>query len=582
MITASQDGEWRGIDPAEVRDGANEGSAVIRTSAFRLMTICTTAAISCGVLASGPHGMATSEQAAGSPTARRVIVIGSTAGGELVQRAVTEVGGRVTRDLPIIDGVAATVSASRAARLAKLPGIASVSPDTRVDVQGSSTGSGVAPPASVYRTEVGAADMQAAGYRGGGVTVALLDTGITPSPDLAGRILPVTDPMTGAVAQCENLSGEGTCDDNYGHGTFLAGLIAGDGTGSSGRYAGVAPGANLVSIKVGSADGSADVSSVLAGIQWAVSFRETYRIRVLNLSLGTDSTQSWQIDPLNYAVERAWAAGIAVVVAASNRGPAAGTISKPADDPWVITVGAVDYRATSPINDDRLPDFSGRGPTADGLAKPDVVAPGAHLVSLRSAGSTIDRAFPSYIDGAYHRGSGTSMAAAVVSGVAALVLSAKPNTSPDRLKYALTSTARGAASADPYAVGSGIVDAYEATFKAPTGLANQGLARSTGAGSLAASRGSVTVRTLNPLLTVLDAGLTVQLITWDAYGYATGDWTGRTWVASPWYTAPFYRTNWYGHNWTGHNWTGSQWYGSSEGTSYGDPAPGSAWYGAWG
>jgi len=553
---------------------------VIRTTASRLMTVSTTAAISCGVLASVTPGVA-SEQAVSAST-RRVIVMGSTEGGALVQRAVAEVGGRVTRDLPIVDGVAATVPASKVVRLAKLPGIASVSPDTRVHVQGSSAGSAAALPASVYRAEVGAADMQAAGYRGGGVTVALLDTGITASPDLAGRILPVTDPITGAVAQCENLSGEGTCDDNYGHGTFLAGLIAGDGTGSSGRYAGVAPGANLVSIKVGSADGSADVSSVLAGIQWAVSFRDTYRIRVLNLSLGTDSTQSWQVDPLNYAVERAWTAGIAVVVAASNRGPAARTISKPADDPWVITVGAVDDRATSRIKDDLLPHFSGRGPTADGLAKPDVVAPGALLVSLRSAGSTIDRASPSHIDGAYHRGSGTSMAAAVVSGVAALVLSAKPSTSPDRLKYALTSTARGVASADRYAVGSGIVDAHAATFEAPTGSANQGLARSTGAGSLSASRGSVTVRTLNPLMTVLDAGLTAQLITWDAYGFATGDWSGETWFASPWYTAPFYRTTWYGHNWTGHNWTGSQWYGSGKRTSYGDPLPGSAWYGAWG
>ncbi len=514
--------------------------------------------------------------------AKRVIVMGAPGGGVVAQRAVAEVGGRVTRRLPIIDGVAATVPGPQVSRLAHLPGVVSVTPDARVHVQGITSGPSTATPASVYRTEVGAADMNAAGYGGAGVTVALLDTGITPSPDLAGRVLPVTDPNTGRVAPCENLSGEATCYDNYGHGTFLAGLIAGDGSSSGGRYAGVAPAADLVSIKVGSADGSADVSNVLAGIQWAVSFRAAYNIRVLNLSLGTDSTQSWQVDPLNYAVERAWAANITVVVAASNRGPASGTISKPADDPWVITVGAVDDRATSPISDDRLPDFSGRGPTAGGLAKPDVVAPGAHLVSLRSVGSTIDTAYPGYIDGAYHRGSGTSMATAVVSGVAALMLSAKPSMSPDRLKYALTSTARAVASTDRYAVGNGIVDAYRATFKAPTGLADQGLARSTGAGALPSSRGSVTLQTSDPLLTVLNAGLTVQLITWDLYGYATGDWSGRTWVATPWYTARFYRTSWYGHNWTGHNWTGSQWYGSRDSTDYGVPLAGSAWYGAWG
>lgn len=547
------------------------------TSPLRVVAFSAAAVLWLGALAGTAPGASVAARAQRG-SARQVIVMG----GADAQRAVADVGGRVTRQLPIIDGVAALVPAPQVARLAHLPGVVSVTPDARVHVQGTSLGSWAAQPASVYRTEVGASRMKAAGYRGAGVTVALLDTGIAPSADLAGRVLPVTDPITGAVAPCENLSGEASCYDNYGHGTFLAGLIAGDGGSSSGRYAGVAPGASLVSIKVGSADGSADVSNVLAGIQWAVSFRDTYRIRVLNLSLGTDSTQSWQVDPLNYAVERAWEANIAVVVAASNRGPAAGTISRPADDPWVITVGAVDDRATSPISDDRLPDFSGRGPTADGLAKPDVVAPGAHLVSLRSVGSTIDTAYPSYVAGAYHVGSGTSMAAAVVSGVAALMLSAAPTMSPNRLKYALTSTARAVASTDRYAVGSGIVDAYRAAFLAPGGLADQGLARSSGVGALSASRGTVTVQTADLLQTVVNAALTAQLITWDAYGYTTGDWSGRTWVATPWYTAPFYRTSWYGHNWTGHNWTGSRWYGSADGTDYGAPLAGSAWYGAWG
>jgi serine protease AprX len=413
------------------------------------------------------------------------------------------------------------------------------------------------------------------------VTVALLDTGVAPSPDLSKRVLPVTDKVTGATSPCQNLSGEPTCVDGYGHGTFMAGIIAGNGASSNGVYKGIAPRANLVSIKVGASDGSADVSNVLAGIQWAVSFRDRYNIRVLNLSLGTNSTQSWQVDPLNYAVERAWAAGIAVVVSASNRGPAPGTISKPADDPWVITVGAVDDRQTKAVSDDRSPDFSGRGPTAEGVAKPDVAAPGAHLVSLRSVGSTIDQQFPTYVAGAYRQGSGTSMAAAVVSGVSALVLSAQPAMAPNRLKYALSATARRAAMTAPTAVGSGVVDAYGAVT-APPGLANVGLQRSTGTGELGLSRGTVVVQTNDPLQTVVQGSQTAQLLIWDPVGYLTGDWSGRTWYATPWYTARWYATTWYGDPWVGHNWEGCSWDGGHDTDCfYGHNWEGSAWYGAW-
>src|SRR5581483_4354015 len=180
----------------------------------------------------------------------------------------------------------------------------------------------------------------------------------------------------------------------------------------------------------------------------------------LNLSLGTDSTQSYRIDPLDYAVEQAWKAGITVVVAASNRGPGAGTISKPADDPFVLTVGAVDDNGTVTTADDSVPDFSSRGPTAaDGLAKPDVVAPGAHLVSLAAPGATITQEFPPVgMPAPYRRGSGTSFATGVVSGLVADMLSANPSWTPDRVKYALMSTAAPDASSDRMADGDGLGD----------------------------------------------------------------------------------------------------------------------------
>src|SRR5206468_1112595 len=243
-------------------------------------------------------------------------------------------------------------------------------------------------------------------------------------------------------------------------------------------------------------------------------------------------TQSDRIDPLNFAVEEAWDSGITVVVAASNRGPDAGTISKPGDDPLVVTVGAVDDMGTPGLGDDELPDFSSRGPTAaDGLAKPDVAAPGAHVVSLRAPGSAIDTQFPTYVDGSYRKGSGTSMSTGVVSGSVALRLQANPGLSPDRIKYALSATARGAASNDSMAVGAGLVDVYGA-LRAPAGVANQNVPRSNGLGSLDLSRGSVRVALADPLQTILSGRQTAQLLLWNPVVYTTGIWSPPTWDVS--------------------------------------------------
>ncbi|MGH9222501.1 MAG: S8 family peptidase [Acidimicrobiales bacterium] len=510
----------------------------------------------------------------------RVIVQSLEGASPATQKAITKAGGTVTLDLPLINGVAATLAAAKVADLAAVPGIRAISLDRPVTVQ-SDGGGGSAN--SVYRQVVRADEAWDAGLTGSGVTVAVLDTGIADVPDLAGRVLPIRNDLTGQYSPCVNLSGEANCGDSYGHGTFVAGLIAGNGASSNGEYKGVAPGANLVSIKVAGRDGSSDVSNVIAGIQWAVSFRDSYGIKALNLSLGTDGTQSFRTDPLNYAVEEAWSSGITVVVAASNRGPAAGTISKPGDDPWVITVGAIDDRGTPGLGDDQLPNFSSRGPTAaDGLAKPDVVAPGAHVVSLRAPGSSIDTLFPGTMGPHYRRGSGTSMATGVVSGTVALMLQANPTWAPDRVKFALMGTARPDASSDPMAVGRGLIDAYAAALAAPSGTANQGLARSNGLGSLNLSRGTVRVSADNLLGTVVSGLLTTQLLLWNPLLYTITPWNGSSWYASSWYGSSWYGSSWYGSSWYGSSWYGSSWYGQPNGSSwYGSSWYGSSWYGAW-
>jgi serine protease AprX len=262
--------------------------------------------------------------------------------------------------------------------------------------------------------------------------------------------------------------------------------------------------------------------------------------------------------------------------------PAAGTISKPGDDPFVITVGSTDDSGTVGTGDDRLPNFSAHGPTAaDGISKPDIAAPGAHIVSLRAPGSSIDTLYPNFIDGAYRKGSGTSMAAAAVSGSIATLLQANPTWSPDRVKYAIKATARRSASDDPQAVGAGLLD-VTAARTAPLGYANVGLQRSSGMGSLDASRGTVELMTTDPTGTLLSGLTTAQLLVWDPIGYTTGDWNGYSWHTSQWYGYSWHATQWYGYSWHGYSWHGSTMNGQSDESSwYGYSWHGSAWYGAW-
>jgi serine protease AprX len=544
-------------------------------------------------------------------------VIVQAAGGSVrsAEAATARLGGRVTRDLPIVSGFAAKLPARAVDRLAHITGVRAITLDGRLHVQASTPASTITTPndlPSVYRKVVRADKLAAAGADGSGVTVALIDTGVAALPDIANRIVPVhTDPLGLMTAPCMNFSTESTCDDTYGHGTFVAGMIAGDGTSSHGKYVGAAPDANVLSVKLAGADGSADVSQTLAAIQWVVSFASTYNIRVLNLSLGTDSTQSYRVDPLNYAVEQAWKSGIAVVVAASNRGPGAATISKPGDDPFVITVGASFDAGTATLNDDSIPNFSSHGPTAaDGLAKPDVLAPGTHVVSLAAPGSTISTQFPPTMAAPYRRGSGTSFANGVVSGVVADMVSANPGLTPDRIKFALMSTARAYPGADPMAQGSGVVDGFAALFSAPAGLANQNVPWSDGTGSLELSRGTVHVSLAGADGTAQyvdgDASVGVQLYSptvllgsawtslnwwlapwagnnWTGNNWTGNNWTGNNWTGNNWTGNNWTGNNWTGNNWTGNNWTGNNWTGNNwTGNNWtGNNWTGSAWYGVW-
>jgi serine protease AprX len=263
-------------------------------------------------------------------------------------------------------------------------------------------------------TQVGAPFAWAAGLTGAGVSLAILDTGIDPRhPDLAGRIVALYD-----------VTGEGEADTN-GHGTHCAGIAAGTGQASGGLYRGIAPGLSLLSARVLDAYGNGMMSDVMAGIDWAVA----RGVQIISLSLGGPGPAVGE-DPLIEICNAAVEAGVMVCVAAGNTGPGQMTIGSPGAAERVLTVGAVDRQ-------DAIASFSSRGPTGDGRVKPDIVLPGADIVSARATGTTLGRV----VDAHYTTLSGTSMACPLAAGLCALALEAQPGLSPDELKRALMDSA---------------------------------------------------------------------------------------------------------------------------------------------
>ena len=275
----------------------------------------------------------------------------------------------------------------------------------------------------------GAEDFWRAGFDGSGVDVALIDTGVVPVDGLtwSGKI--INGPDLSFESQADNLRHL----DTYGHGTHLAGIIAGRDDADS-EFRGMAPGARLVNIKVADSEGSADVSQVIAAIDWTIQHRydNGMDIRVINLAYGTDGVQPYQVDPLAHAVEKAWHAGIVVVVAVGNDGNWA-PLRNPAIDPFVIAVGAAEHDSSQISG---VSSFSSCG-TSERFV--DLVAPGRSVLSLRAPGSNADQAFPeAVVAGNLFLGSGTSQAAAVVTGGVALLLDQRPELSPDQVKEFIT------------------------------------------------------------------------------------------------------------------------------------------------
>ena len=462
-----------------------------------------------------------------------------------------------------------------------------------------------APPAGTWRVEQTLTTMQelngvigapavwakkdAAGraLTGQGVGVALIDSGIAPVKGLAQAGKVVNGPDLSFESQALNLRNQ----DTFGHGTHMAGIIAGrDPDTPAGRendpryFTGVAPDAQLVNLRVAAADGAVDVSQVIAAIDWAVTHRNDtgVNIRVINLSFGTDSLQDPRYDPLSYAVEAAWRAGIVVVASVGNDGPTATRVGNPALNPYIIAVGGSDTAGTPARGDDTMGAFSTRG---DSVRHADLVAPGRSVVSLRDPGSFIDANYPEGLlpdgTGRFFKGSGTSQAAAVVSGAVALLLQQRPTLTPDQVKSLLTSTATPLAGVDAVAQGAGEINVQAASAAATPGAATQSFPRALGTGTLEDARGTAHVadpdsgavltgerdimgKAWTPATWTVTtaAGRSWVGGTWNGSVWSGTGWTGTSWSTKTWNTVTWTARTWSGSTWTARTWSSAGWTGS--------------------
>jgi serine protease AprX len=492
---------------------------------------------------------------------------------------VTRSGGVVGRELSIISGFAARVPADAVSAFRAGGGvITSIEADAPMKamsldpVLGYDTTGDFGSMAKVTKG-IGAQALWAGGNTGEGVDVALLDTGVAPVPGLSDKI------VNGPDLSLDYQNGLPESVDAYGHGTHMAGIIAGRdaGTGSlvdPSRFVGVAPDARIVNVKVGAADGSTDVSQVIAGIDWVVQHRRDngLNIKVLNLSFGTLSTQSYTVDPLAYAAEVAWRRGVVVVAAAGNDGASVRRLADPAYDPRIIAVGSFDPN-NSTYRRDWTPSLFNNGGSSS--RRIDLFAPGEHIISLRDPGSFVDSNYPeSQVGTRFTRGTGTSQAAAVTSGLIADLFERFPNATPDQMKNLLVRNSTPFTS-NPLLSLLGLdsdngtingVKAMTGDYLTSNSNGRQDFTYARGTGSLELARGGMH---LSNGISELTGEQDIFGNTWNGQAWATasgqgtswqgGLWNGQRWSGDDWAGQRWSNATWTSNDWSGQRWSGQRW-----------------------
>jgi serine protease AprX len=430
--------------------------------------------------ASGPPPkigpLATRRASLASGTSQVIVRATDEASRPALGTAIAQAGGTVHRALPIINGYVAEIPNAALNGLANNPFVEHVALDRVVLGTIERTGATIGSTAA----------RQDLGYDGSGVGVAVIDSGVTAwHDDLTGA-----DGGQRVDLFVDFVNNRDTPYDDYGHGTHVAGIIAGNGFDSAGARSGIAPGARLIALRVLDSRGRGRISNLIAALDFIVAYKDVYNIRVANLSVGAGVFESYESDPLTLAAQRAVSAGIVVVAAAGNFGRDAqgrtqyAGVTAPGNAPWVLTVGASSHMGTADRADDVMAAFSSRGPTpVDYAAKPDVVAPGVGIESLSDPASALYEKQSAYLlDGTvstwyrpYLSLSGTSMAAPVVSGTVALMLQANPALTPNAVKAILQYTSETHPDYDSLTQGAGFLNARGAIelaryFAAPSSI----------------------------------------------------------------------------------------------------------------
>ncbi|HWX09865.1 MAG TPA: S8 family serine peptidase [Gaiellaceae bacterium] len=433
--------------------------------------------------------------------------------------------GKISRTFSVIHGEAADVTGAQLLSLASQPGVVAVTIDAPV-VQDA-----VVIPPQVWPVSAGISALPAAASA---PAIAIVDSGVAKGQAFGSRLAANID-----LTSTGTNGGQG---DAYGHGTLVAGIAA----SSSLAYPGGAPSARLISIQVVHSDGSALTSDVIAAADWIYTHRAQYGIRVANFSLHSSASASAVDDPLDRAVRRLWLTGTVVVAAAGNSGPGP-MVYAPASDPFVITVGAVGTGSTPSPNDDVAAPWSSFGYTADGFAKPELVAPGRMMVGPVPANSTLALAFPDRVVApGWMWMSGTSFAAPVVSGIAARLLSIHPSWTPDQVKGALMATATGLTGGPQTGVG-------EVNAAAAASLVNPPSAN----GPLDSFvRADITGE---PSFDGVGWRAAVDDSTWTAASWASASWASASWASASWASASWASASWASASWASASWASASW-----------------------
>ena len=409
------------------------------------------------------------------------------------------------------------------------------------------------------RAMIGASSGPAATLTGAGVGVALIDTGVAAVPGLPAAQI-VNGPDLSFESQSPNLR----YLDTYGHGTHMAGIIVGNDTATGTK--GIAPKAKLTSIKVGTATGAVDVTQVMAALDWVVQHRNddpANPIRVINLSYGSGGIPPFWTDPLQFAAEQAWKAGIVVVAAAGN--DAAAELSDPARGRYIIGVGSASTKGTVSTADDDISPFTNSGSGK----RMDLVAPGESVVSLRDPGSNIDTAFPAARTGStLFRGSGTSQATAVTAGAVALLLQARPSLAPDQVKQLLMYNGSTLQAGNSAGKGYREINVSTALATAPP-APQQSYTWSTGLGALEEARGPSHVVSDNvPLIGENCVFGPFRTATWAPLSAARKAWVGGVWMGYRMAGDGWTGSSWASKTWAPGTWPGGSWAGT---TTWTDP-----------